>query len=74
MTAEERRMRELPERLKPEAVLAKRGTPEFVELYMEQQNTLHQIKLREEARRRAEEDAWRRFMPQPVLHRKYRRR
>ena len=52
--------------------MALRGTPAFVETYMEQQQTLKQIELREQRREEEEQQAWSRFMGRPVTHRRYR--
>ncbi|MDQ3755980.1 MAG: hypothetical protein M3371_14765 [Acidobacteriota bacterium] len=72
LTDDERRLAQLPDYLRPAEVMAHRGRPDFVELYGEQQNTLHQIKLREEREREEEQKAWGRFLGRPVQHRRYR--
>ncbi|MBA3320458.1 MAG: hypothetical protein H0T45_03305 [Pyrinomonadaceae bacterium] len=72
MTRQEWHISQLPDALKPAEVIALRGTPAFVETYMEQQQTLKQIELREQRREEEEQQAWSRFMGRPVTHRRYR--
>lgn len=74
MSDEEGRVKKLPERLQPAAVLAQIGSPKFVELYLEQQQTMRQIVIAEEKQEREEAKAWGRLGRRPVGHRRYRRR
>ncbi|MDQ3259113.1 MAG: hypothetical protein M3R15_35490 [Acidobacteriota bacterium] len=69
MTKEEQRIAQLPETLQPAAVMAHRGTPQFVEAYMAQQHELSRIKIREEKAAEEEAKAWQRFFPQPFKRR-----
>ena len=72
MSAEERRVSQLPAELRPAAVLAKKGQCDFPELVSAQRHALWQIKLRDEKREAEEQQAWGRFMGRPVQHRRYR--
>lgn len=72
VTKEEARIAKLPEELKPEEVMAKLGTPVFVETYLAQRQALNQIKIAEERERAEEQKKWARFFGRAVQHRKYR--
>lgn len=74
MTKEERLDARLPEHLKPAAVRAKLGTPEFVDAYWEREAQLKLAREAEENEIAVDTRALARFFPRPVRHRRYRRR
>ena len=55
LSPEERRLAKLPQELQPEALRAKLGTPEFVELHFAQEHALLTIRIQEE------DDKWGRY-------------
>jgi hypothetical protein len=62
MTAEQRRLAQLPAELKPDAVMSQMGKPAFVELYTAQQHELQQILKREREREEADQQKMARIL------------
>lgn len=73
MTPGARREANLPERLRFDEVLARRGQPEYVELVSEREQALKQAELRERREREKFSRAWARAAGRPVSHRRRRR-
>lgn len=74
MSKVEKQIAQLPNYLKPVAIEATRGTPAYVELISEQQQTLRMIEMRDEREAKKELAAWARALGgRPVSHGRRRR-
>ena len=74
MSKQERRVAQLPDRLKPAAVLAQRGQPGFAEVTSEAEHTLKRIELQERREAEKRQEGWSKWAGRPVQHRRYSRR
>jgi hypothetical protein len=74
LTREQRRISQLPDELKPVAVMSQRGTPEFPELLSGMQHALGRIEQEERKEEEKLVKQYGRMIGQPVSHRRYRRK
>jgi hypothetical protein len=71
MTAEARRIHRLQEHLKPDAVLAQKGTRAFPELISAASHEMHRLKRQDEREAEKYSADWRRATGRPVRHQRY---
>jgi hypothetical protein len=61
----------LPEYLQPAVVMAQLGQPQFVEIKLEQEAHLRQMKMEDERKEKEAAMAWKRFQGGPIRRRRY---
>jgi hypothetical protein len=71
MNKEKRRVHNLPEYLQPAVVMAQLGQPQFVEVKLEQEAHLRQMRMEDERKEQEAARAWKRFQGGPVRRRRY---